>query len=188
MSRDDRFDDDLELEDEDELDDASDHDDDHEDDDDLNDSSSSGSRDDSDDDELDDASSDPSSEQRSQSRRRGDRSGRSRRDDTSSGDDPSIDAITGSGGSRRGYSFELDADGGVIKVRRIKEGRSRAERIERGEVWTFNPVTKELTQQETYATGTELSTYTDPNSDGVFTRISESFVPFSNNNPPSSIL
>ena len=190
MSNDDRFDDDFELEDEDEIDDVSDHGEDHDDkeDDDLSDSSSSGPIDDSDAEKIDDDSRDASSEQRNQSRRRGDTPGRSRRDDAASGDDLSIDSITGGGGAKRGYTFDLDKDGGVIKVRRIKEGRSREERIDRGESWNFNPDTKELTQSETYTTGTGLSTYTDGNNDGIFTRTSESFVPFANSNSSGPII
>ena len=169
MSRDDRFDDDRFDDDryEDEFERDEDRDNPV-----IDDSPRSSGRSNSSDDDQNDDSSDDSAQRRGRSKGKGRGRGRS-----GGRDDDAIDAITGSGGSKRGYSFELDEDGAVINVKRIKRGRSKAERIDAGESWTFDPTNNVLIQSELYPNGTEVTTYSDPNKDGIFTRISESFVP-----------
>jgi hypothetical protein len=186
MSSDDRFDDDRyknEFEAEDDEKRAQSRDDtDYRDNDLSDDSRGSSSPDDDSDDDRSDDSSDDSSGRRSRSKGKGRGQGRSRQND-----DGEVDAITGNGGSRRGYSFDLDQDGAVINVRRIKRGRSKPERIERGESWTFNSDTNVLVRSELYANGTEVSTFSDPNNDDIFTRISESFTPFGSNTSGTTV-
>ena len=212
MSRGERNDDTFEqdnkeLEDEyeredDELDDDDEDDDEDEDEDD---DISSDSRDE-DDDEDDDSS---SSDRQEVGRRRGRGRGRGRSSDDAKSEDGDDDLNSGSkrrtggddsrdpiieGGSRKGYTFLLDEAGLISELRRVRPGRSRLERIEDGESWLFKPSTTgsgsgELVKTETYTTGTEVSTYTDANNDGIFTRISETFIPFSSaSNPPGPII
>ncbi len=133
-------------------------------------SCSSSSRNDVDDDDSNNSSS---------SRRRG-RSRRGRDDASSVGrsqDDPIIGS-NGTSSSRRGYMFELENDI-VTNLRRVKKnGRIKRERIEAGESWVFNKETGELLHSEIYANGTEVSIYTGTTVGELFTRVSESFVPF----------
>ena len=142
-----------------------------------------------DDDDLDDHSSSGSSSRGSDddhsetdSSGRRDGSSRGRDDDSSSGrsqDDPIIGSSGSSSSGRRGYTFELE-DGLVTNLRRVKDdGRIKRERIEAGESWVFNQETGELVHSEIYANGTEVSIYTGTAVGQLFTRVSESFVPFS---------
>ena len=204
---DDLDDDDDEDEDEDEDDD----DDDSEDDDSP---SSDDDDDDAEDDDSDDASETSASSRRQRSRRglggrrsdssdddpdssedsnddSGDRSrgrgrGRGRGRDDDAKQDDAADSITGEGGSgrsRKGYRFDLEGDV-VINLRKVSRGRVRSERIEAGETWEFNDTTQQLVQTEIYQGGTEVKTFADPNGDGIFTRISETFTPFAPSSTP----
>lgn len=97
------------------------------------------------------------------------------------------DAITGTSDSassedhRTGYQFDFKNDV-VTNLRRVRQGISRSESIEKGESWSFDGTT--LIQTEQNRRGTEVSTYADNDGDSVFTRIGESFTPFAGGTPP----
>ena len=112
-------------------------------------------------------------------RGRGRGRGRSRDDDSSSNDDGD-DSITGKrtqglGSPKKGYQFDLDDDGNVTSLKRIKKGRTKREKIEAGETWTYDPDNTQLIHREFEATGVEVTTYTDTDQDGIFTRAFKTF-------------
>ena len=98
-------------------------------------------------------------------------------------DDSWEDAITGmssrrQGGSRRGYRFQANADGVVTSLKRIRGNRVKTEKIEAGETWLFDRSAKELIHREFGSLGTEITTYTDNDGDGIFTRAFKTMSPF----------
>jgi hypothetical protein len=98
-------------------------------------------------------------------------------------DDSWEDAITGmssrrQGGSRRGYRFQANADGVVTSLKRIRGHRVKIEKIEAGETWLFDRSAKELIHREFGSLGTEITTYTDNDGDGIFTRAFKTMSPF----------
>ena len=104
------------------------------------------------------------------------------------GSDKGKDSIIGAGAvDQRGYRFDLGADGGIINLQSVRRGRYRTESIDAGESYTFVPAIPgdptsiaTLIRTEITAAGTEVKTFTDSNSDNVWTRISEVFTPASN--------
>ena len=89
------------------------------------------------------------------------------------------DSITGSptsGPEDGGYRFQV-VNGQVANLQEFDDGTWKNERIDRNEKWTYDGTN--LIQQETKRSGVEVTTYSDPNRDGVFTQISEIFNPFS---------
>ena len=104
------------------------------------------------------------------------RQGRDRRDAITGSSDSS-----GADGDKRGYQFDHDGDV-VTNLRRVRHGISKSETIDKGETWSFDGVN--LIQTELTRLGTEVSTYADSNADSIFTRIRESFTPFSSGNTP----
>lgn len=99
------------------------------------------------------------------------------------GDDSWDDPITGmssrrQGGSRRGYRFQANADGVVTSLKRIRGNRVKTEKIEAGETWLFDRSAKELIHREFGSLGTEITTYTDNDGDGIFTRAFKTMSPF----------
>ena len=87
---------------------------------------------------------------------------------------------TGRSSSRRselkGYTFDVDSTGLVTNLMKVRGPRSRAERIDANETWRYDGT--QLIQEETKVGGTEITTYTSTLG-GLFTRASETFVPFS---------
>ena len=99
------------------------------------------------------------------------------------GDNSWDDPITGmssrrQGGSRRGYRFQANADGVVTSLKRIRGNRVKIEKIEAGETWLFDRSAKELIHREFGSLGTEITTYTDNDGDGIFTRAFKTMSPF----------
>ncbi|MGA0040916.1 MAG: hypothetical protein ACO3NZ_13810 [Pirellulales bacterium] len=88
--------------------------------------------------------------------------------DGSSNDDPLDSDLDG------GYRFDL-VNGEVVNLQEFDDGRWKNERIDRNESWTFNGTN--LIQEEAKRSGTEVTTYSDPNGDGIFTQLSEVFNP-----------
>lgn len=76
----------------------------------------------------------------------------------------------GSGSSKRGYVFELDPDGNVTSLKRFKRGLFKRERIKANEWWLFEASSGELSRYEINEAIAVITTYTDPNQDGIFTR------------------
>lgn len=72
------------------------------------------------------------------------------------------------------YRFSL-VDGQVTGLQEYDDGRWKNERIGRNESWTFDGTS--LIQQESKRYGVEVSTYTDPDGDGIFSKVSEVFNP-----------
>lgn len=68
------------------------------------------------------------------------------------------------------YRFDL-VNGQVVNLQELDDGRWQSERIDVNETWTFDGVNLIKTERE--GSGSEISTYADPNADGVFTKISE---------------
>ena len=73
-----------------------------------------------------------------------------------------------------GYRFDL-VNGEVVNLQEFDDGRWKNERIDRNECWTFDGTN--LIQEEAKRSGTEVTTYSDPNGDGIFTQLSEVFNP-----------
>lgn len=82
-------------------------------------------------------------------------------------------------GQDGGYRFRL-VDGEVTNLQQWDDGRWKNERIGRNETWTFDGTN--MIQEESKRSGTEVTTYSDPDGDGIFTQVSEVF------NPRSSAL
>ena len=68
------------------------------------------------------------------------------------------------------HRFDL-VNGQVTNLQEFDDGRWRSERIDYNETWTFDGTSLIKTERERY--GSEISTFTDPDGDGVFTKISE---------------
>ena len=68
------------------------------------------------------------------------------------------------------HRFEL-VNGQVTNLQEFDDGRWKIERIDANETWTFDGTNLIKTERERY--GSEISTFTDPDGDGIFTKISE---------------
>jgi hypothetical protein len=77
-----------------------------------------------------------------------------------------------SGSSNEAYRFDL-VNGQVTNLQEFDDGAWRMERIEANETWTFDGTN--LIQTEREHDGREISTFTDPNGDGLFTKVREVF-------------
>ena len=62
-------------------------------------------------------------------------------------------------------------NGRVANLQEFDDGRWTSERIDSNETWTFDGTSLIKTERERY--GSEISTFTDPDGDGIFTKISE---------------
>ena len=91
-----------------------------------------------------------------QGRGRGRGRGRSRDDDDSDKDSDKVTGIKG-----KGYTFDLDAEGIVTNLMRVKKGVAKPESIDSNESWTFNPTAGTLIKTEIYPNGSEVKTYID---------------------------
>lgn len=72
----------------------------------------------------------------------------------------------------KGYQFTTDNAGNVTAIYKIENGRVKRERIDANETWTFDGT--QLVKTEVERGQTEISIYTDPDGNGIFTKISES--------------
>jgi len=96
-----------------------------------------------------------------------------------SGDRDHYDSITGRDrdGNDRDHGYERDRDqvrftlngDKVTNVQEYDDGVWQAERLEKGETWTFDGTN--LIHQEREHGGLQSSTYTDSDGDGIFTAI-----------------
>ena len=90
--------------------------------------------------------------------------------DGSSNDDPFDSDLDG------GYRFDL-VNGQVVNPDEFDDGVLKPERIGSKESWTFDGTN--LIRQELKRSGTEITIYSDPDGDGIFTQVSEAFNPSS---------
>lgn len=77
------------------------------------------------------------------------------------------------GSSQNGYQFDV-ANDSVTAVYEIERGYKSQERIDLNETWTVNG--SNIIKTEVERGITETSTYTDADGDGVFTKVSKSYV------------
>jgi hypothetical protein len=68
------------------------------------------------------------------------------------------------------HRFDL-VNGQVTNLQEFDDGHWTSERIDYNETWTFDGTNLIKTEREGY--GSEISTFTDPDGDGIFTKISE---------------
>lgn len=80
-------------------------------------------------------------------------------------------STTGRPQAEKGYRFSLDADGEVTGVQKVENGRTRAEKIDRNETWTFDG--QDLVQTETRRDKVEIELYRDTDQDGLFQSVLE---------------
>jgi hypothetical protein len=80
-----------------------------------------------------------------------------------------------SGYGEDAHRFDL-VNGQVTNLQEFDDGRWKNERIDYDETWTFDGTNLVKTERERY--GNEISTFTDNDSDGIFTRVSEIYAAF----------
>ena len=68
------------------------------------------------------------------------------------------------------HRFDL-VNGQVTNLQEFDDGRWTSERIDANETWSFDGTNLIKTEREGY--GSEISTFSDPDGDGIFTKISE---------------
>jgi hypothetical protein len=73
-----------------------------------------------------------------------------------------------------GYRFSLSG-GAVTNLQEYDDGRWKNEKIDGNETWSFDGTN--LLQNEVKRFGIEVSTYSDADGDGIFTKVSEIFNP-----------
>ena len=95
---------------------------------------------------------------------------RSRNDDWRDDDWRDDDRDYPSGYGEDAYRFDL-VEGQVTNLQEFDDGRWKQERIDYDETWSFDGTNLIKTERERY--GSEISTFSDPDNDGVFTKISE---------------
>lgn len=78
------------------------------------------------------------------------------------------------GSSEESYRFTL-ANGQVTNLQEYEKARWKNETIDRNESWSFDGIN--LIQQEIKSYGIKVSTYSDPDMDGAFSKVSEVFNP-----------
>ena len=72
----------------------------------------------------------------------------------------------------KGYSFVFSATGQLVSISEIEDGVSKPESIDSDETYVLN-VDGTITKTELDDSGNEVTTYADPDGDGIFQRISE---------------
>ena len=97
------------------------------------------------------------------------------RDDHESSSDPGSDKGTDASNFDR-YRFSLN-DGKVTNLQEFNDGRWHTERIDGSESWSFDGTN--LIKTEAGSHGTSVSSFTDLDGDGVFTRMNASSNSFS---------
>lgn len=75
----------------------------------------------------------------------------------------------------KGYQFELDASGAVTAVYEIENGKSKLEKIEADETWTYDAATQTVTKTESEKGRLETTTFTDVDGDGIFAKGSTTY-------------
>ena len=73
------------------------------------------------------------------------------------------------------HRFDL-VNGQVTNLQEFDDGRWKSERIDYDESWTFDGTNLIKTERERY--GNEISTFADPDGDGIFTKVSEIYAAF----------
>ncbi len=71
----------------------------------------------------------------------------------------------------KGYKFTFDANNGVTAVYEIEKGRTKLEKFDRDETWSFDGSI--VTKTEIDDGETEITTYADIDGDGIYTKLSE---------------
>lgn len=102
---------------------------------------------------------------------------RSRGPASSGAGDRDDDSLSGDGGSSSlddAYKFSLDDAGAVIAVWEYDDGRWKPEKIDRRESFTFDGVN--LIKTETKKNRVKITTYVDPDADGVYLKAGRSRV------------
>lgn len=102
------------------------------------------------------------------------RSGRDVVTGIGSGSGSSYPSYGSNGSLEDSYRFSL-VNGQVTNLQEYEKGRWKNEKIDRGESWSFDGTN--LIQQEIKRYGMEVSTYSDFDGDGVFSKVSEVFNP-----------
>ncbi len=72
---------------------------------------------------------------------------------------------------RKGYKFTFDISNTVTAVYEIENGSTKLEKIDHNETWSFDGTF--VTKTEIDDDETEITTYADADSDGIYTKISE---------------
>ncbi|MCB1986374.1 MAG: hypothetical protein H6936_03470 [Burkholderiales bacterium] len=90
------------------------------------------------------------------------------------GDDDS----SGSSGGRKSFEFEI-INGEVVSVFEVKDGQLKPDPIESNEVYTVEG--NDVIRTEIEAFGTEVQRYSDSDGDGRYQRVSEQWIPASDN-------
>jgi hypothetical protein len=85
-------------------------------------------------------------------------------------------------GLDNGYRFTL-VDGQVTNLQEFDDGLWKNERIRRNESWSFDGAN--LIQEERKRYGAEVTTFSDPDGDGIFSKASEAFTPLAFGLDPS---
>ena len=76
-----------------------------------------------------------------------------------------------------GYQFAI-ANGAVTGITEIEHGYAQQEQVEYGETWTVNG--SQVVKTEIEHGFTQTSVYADTNGDGIFTKISQTYIPIAN--------
>ena len=89
-------------------------------------------------------------------------------------DDQEEDSHNAGNSSSKGYKFTFDTNGQITSVYEIKNGNEVLERIESDETWRLDD-TNTVTKTEIDDGVTEVTTYVDSNSDGIFERSNKTY-------------
>ena len=89
---------------------------------------------------------------------------------TSGGDDSSGDYSDSHGNDA--YRFDF-VNGQFTNLQQLDDGRWKSERIDSDESWAFDGTSLVMTEHE--LSGNQIRTFTDPNGDGIFTMVSETY-------------
>ena len=79
-----------------------------------------------------------------------------------------------------GYRFKL-VDGKVTQLEEFDRGRWKAESIKSNETWTFDGT--RLIERELNRQGAVVTSYSDPDKDGIFTKMGTVFQPIVSGGP-----
>ena len=71
----------------------------------------------------------------------------------------------------KGYRFTIDSSNAVTAVYEIEKGRTKLEKLDSNETWSFDGTF--VTKTEIDDDETEVTTYADTDGDGVYTKVSE---------------
>lgn len=91
---------------------------------------------------------------------------------------------TATGNYAHGYQFAI-TNGVVTGISEIEHGYAQQERIEYGETWTVNG--SQVIKTEVEHGFTQTSIYADTNSDGVFTKVSQSYSPLGSSTAANAV-